>query len=288
MPTKSDNAPLPPEGGIYGNMLADLEDVVESVLSRAPARGGAATALVRVLQGISLEEWERCASTYSLDNWLAVPLQCGRAEAVAKMLELQQRLAFQRDHDALTGIGNRGYFDRRLDEEVSRALRSHTELSLILIDLDNFKQINDRWGHACGDRVLREVARLLQNSMRHYDITARIGGEEFAVILPATTVWTGVMLGNRLLSALKKERFACDRDNFTITFSGGVSCLAMLDRERKNSACLLESADKAMYEVKKNGKNKVAAAASAKMNKDRTSLVHAGEKKLLFGGMDTE
>jgi diguanylate cyclase (GGDEF)-like protein len=288
MPTKFNDAPLPPEGGMYGNMLADLENVVESILLQLPVRGNAATALVRVLQGISLEDWERCASTYGLENWLAVPLQCDRAEAVAKMLALQQRLAFQRDHDALTGIGNRGYFNRRLDEEVSRALRSHTELSLILLDLDNFKQINDRWGHACGDRVLQDVARLLQNSMRHYDITARIGGEEFAVILPATTVWTGVMLGNRLLSALKKERFACNEESFTVTFSGGVATLALLDRERKNSACLLESADKAMYEVKKNGKNNVAAASSEKLNKDRTSLVHAGEKQFLFADMGAE
>jgi diguanylate cyclase (GGDEF)-like protein len=288
MPTKFNEAPLPPGGGIYGNMLADLEDVVESVLSRAPIRGGAATALVRVLQGISLEDWERCASTYGLKNWLAVPLQCARAEAVAKMLELQQRLAFQRDHDALTGIGNRGWFNRRLDEEVSRALRSHTELSLILLDLDNFKQINDRWGHACGDRVLQSVAGLLQNSMRHYDITARIGGEEFAVILPATTVWTGVMLGNRLLSAIKKEHFACDGESFSVSFSGGVATLAMLERECRNSTCLMESADKAMYEVKKNGKNNVAAASSEKLNKDRTSLVHAGEKQFLFADMDAE
>ncbi|MDR1946509.1 MAG: GGDEF domain-containing protein [Desulfovibrio sp.] len=288
MPIERNEAILPPDGGIYGNMLADLESVVEQVLRETPHSGDDSTALLRILKGVPLETWERCASTYGLDNWLALPLQHGRAEAVAKMLEVQQRLAFQRDHDALTGIGNRGYFNRRLDEEVSRAMRSHTELSLMLIDLDNFKQVNDRYGHACGDRVLQGMAKLLQNSVRHYDITARIGGEEFAAILPATTVWTGVMLGNRLLDSFRKECFTCNGEDFSMAFSGGVSTLSLLDGERKNGACLMESADKAMYEAKRNGKNSVTAALNERLNKDRTSLVHAGEKQLLFAAVDGE
>jgi diguanylate cyclase (GGDEF)-like protein len=288
MPTKFNEATQPAAGDIYGNMLADLENAIGCILHQTPARNGVATALVRVLQGVSLEDWERCASTYGLLDWLAVPLQCDRAEAVVKMLELQKRLAFQRDHDALTGIGNRVYFNRRLDEEVSRALRSRTELSLLLLDLDDFKQVNEHRGYACGDQVLQGVARLLQNSVRHYDITARIGGEEFAAILPATTAWTGIMLGNRMLAALKRERFAYNGEGFSVTLSGGVAALALLDGERKTGACLVESADKAVYEAKKNGKNSIAAAASEKLHKGRASLVLAGEKQFLFADLDAE
>jgi diguanylate cyclase (GGDEF)-like protein len=288
MPTKSDEAIRLPEGGIYGDMLADLEGVVEQILRQAPASGDIATALVRVLRGVSLDDWERCASAHGLENWLAVPLQARRAEAVAGMLELHERLSFQRDHDALTGIGNLGYFNRRLDEEVARAMRSYTELSLILIDLDGFRRINDRFGHACGDYVLQAVARLLQSSVRHYDITARVGGEKFAAILPAAGSWTGMMLGYRLLNALGNEQFTCNDESFTVTFSGGVAALGRLACERKNSACLLESADKAMHEAKNNGKNSIAAASSERLNKDRTGLVHAGEKQFLFTVTDAE
>ncbi|MDR3176826.1 MAG: GGDEF domain-containing protein [Desulfovibrio sp.] len=284
MAAKSTNTPD------YGDLFKDLESVASLVLEAASGHVAAAEALalVRVVEGMSLEDWDRYSSTYSPDEWLVMPLHRGQTEAVAALLEIQKNLVFQRDHDALTGIGNKGYFHRRLDVEVRRALRSHTELCLIYADLDGFKNVNDNWGHACGDMVLCQFAQFLQNSVRHYDITARLGGEEFAALLPATTAWTGVMLGNRILDTFSKKVFTFEGNSFSLTFSGGVSSLALLDEKDKHGAGLLESADKAMYESKHKGKNRVSIAESAKLKKDRVSLVHANEKQLLFSRTDSE
>ncbi|MDL2207659.1 GGDEF domain-containing protein [Desulfovibrio sp. OttesenSCG-928-M16] len=272
------------------DLADDLEKVVSMVRSSCPKKQAHAEslALVRMCAGIGLDEWERLASTYGLENWLGIPLDGSLADSVASLLSLQKRLAFQRDHDALTGIGNRGYFNRCLENEVARALRSHTELSLIYLDLDKFKLVNDTYGHACGDIVLQRLASLLRASIRHYDILARIGGEEFAVILPATSCWTAVMMGNRLLEAFRKEQFSCNDQVFAMTFSGGVSSLALLDDDAKNDDALLASADKALYEAKNKGRNNISIAMSEKLDKDRNSLVQAQEKQLLFSGLDSE
>lgn len=289
MPTEPKDSALP-ENVLNPKLADDLEKVASLVrnnFSHLPASGGS-LALVRVLAGVGPEAWERFASTYGLENWLSLPLECGLAESVNSLLSLQERLAFQRDHDALTGIGNRGYFNRRLQMEVSRALRSHLELSLLYIDLDNFKKVNDTYGHACGDVVLQRLSKLLHTSVRHYDIVARLGGEEFAVILPATSCWTGLMLGNRLLDLFRREEFVCAGNVFSMTFSGGVSSLALLDEGERNESALLHSADKALYEAKNSGKNSVAIAVSDKIDKDRNSLVQAQEKQLLFSGLDSE
>ncbi|MDR0826359.1 MAG: GGDEF domain-containing protein [Desulfovibrio sp.] len=290
MPTQSSNIPGSTVDDLYGDLIEDLESVAGLVLAKAALRAPASEsiALVRVINGMSVDDWECYSSTYSPDDWLVLPLSCGQSEAVAKLLEVQKNLIFQRDHDALTGIGNKGYFHRRLDIEVRRALRSHTELTLIYADLDDFKKVNDTWGHACGDMVLQYFAQLLQNSVRHYDITARLGGEEFAAILPVTSAWTGVMLGNRILDSFSKKVFTFNGEEFSMTFSGGVSSLALLDGDAKTCSGLLESADKAMYEAKKNNKNNICIAQSAKLKKERISLVQANEKQLLFSHMDPE
>jgi diguanylate cyclase (GGDEF)-like protein len=290
MPIQSSKTPGSTMADLYGNLIKDLEGVAGLVLEKAATRASTSEsiALVRVIDGMSVDEWESYSSTYSPDDWLVMPLSCGQSEAVAKLLEVQKNLIFQRDHDALTGIGNKGYFHRRLDTEVRRALRSHTELTLIYADLDNFKKVNDTWGHACGDMVLQYFAQLLQNSVRHYDITARLGGEEFAAILPVTSAWTGVMLGNRILNNFSKKVFTFKGEEFSLTFSGGVSSLALLEGNAKTSSDLLESADKAMYEAKKSNKNNICIAQSAKLSKERISLVQAKEKQLLFTQMDSE
>ena len=290
MPTEFNKSRTPPEDALNGELVQNLEKVVRLVRSELAAHEGKkdAIALVRVINGVCPESWERFASTHGLENWLCISLHEDIAQSVAKLLSIQERLAFQRDHDALTGIGNRGYFNRRFEAEVERALRSHTELSLIYLDLDNFKSINDTFGHDCGDIVLQRLGKVLRSSVRHYDIVSRFGGEEFAVILPATSCWTGLMLGNRILEAFSKEVFACGDSTFSMTFSGGVSSLSLLDSDKKNGAELLKSADLALYEAKRKGKNNITLAESSRLAKDRDSLVQAQEKQFLFSSMGSE
>ena len=290
MPTEhSNDCPLP-EQSLSPDLVRELETVVKAVRAALDTVGTCddALALVRVIENVTPEEWERFASTHGLEQWLCIALKSELADSVAAFIEVQQRLAFQRDHDALTGIANRGYFNRRLEAELERAIRSKNELSLLYVDIDNFKRVNDTYGHGCGDEVLRRLAKVMRDHVRHYDVVARIGGEEFCVILPSTSCWTGVMLGNRLLDLFRRETFTCNGDTFSLTFSGGVSGLSMLDEDRQNSTELLKSADKALYDAKAGGKNTIRLAESERLGKDRSSLVQAQEKQFLFSFLGSE
>ena len=211
MPTKHNNPPGFAPSNLDPDLVENLKKVAQLVRENVPSSeaGANALALIRVLDGVNSDAWKHFASLHSLENWLSIPLDSSLADAVTKVLSVQQHLAFQRDHDALTGIGNRGLFNRVFTSEFDRAIRSHTDLSILLLDLDDFKQVNDRYGHACGDQVLKRLGALLKTQVRRYDIPARFGGEEFSVILPATSCWTATMLGNRILELFRQEKFDC-------------------------------------------------------------------------------
>lgn len=290
MPTERNN-PIPSaSGGLAPNLVHDLETVARLVREKgaSPKECANALALVRVLAGVSPDEWECFASVNGLENWLGIPLDCSLADSVSQVLSIQERLAFQRDHDALTGIGNRGLFNRLLKAEFERAVRSHTDLSLVMLDLDNFKQINDTYGHACGDMVLQRLGELLKSQVRQYDIPVRFGGEEFAVILPATSCWTAVVLGNRMLELFRQEEFECNGATFSMTLSGGASSLILLGNDTRSIDELIKSADEALYEAKRQGKNHIAIIECSKLASDRSSLVLSQEKQFLFSCLGSE
>jgi diguanylate cyclase (GGDEF)-like protein len=289
MPTKSDTKSQP-ENTLSDTLAADLQKIAQLVregLNTAPGCPEA-LALACVINGVRVEDWGKFASLHGLENWLGIPLHGELGESVTQLLSVQEKLLLQRDHDVLTGINNHGYFNRQLESEVERALRSRTELCIIYIDLDNFKNINDTYGHNCGDIVLQRLAKVLQASVRPYDVVARIGGEEFALILPTTSCWSGMMSANRILDAFSKEVFSYGDASFFMTFSGGVSSLSLLDEDNRTNVELLQSVDTALYEAKRKGKNNVTMAESNRLVKDRESLVQAQEKQFLFSYMDSE
>lgn len=156
--------------------------------------------------------------------------------------------------DALTGLINRRQFNYQLDSEIARARRYRKPLSLALFDIDDFKKINDFYGHPTGDRILKELGQLIIQNVRESDIPARYGGEEFALILPETAQMDAYEILERLRALVAHTVFCLPDNPMTVTVSVGV---AQLDMDHPQSYELIERADAALYEAKKQGKNQV-------------------------------
>jgi diguanylate cyclase (GGDEF)-like protein/PAS domain S-box-containing protein len=152
--------------------------------------------------------------------------------------------------DELTGLRNRRSFEERLVMEFSMARRRKRELSVLLIDVDNFKTINDRWGHSAGDEVLRRLGMILRTTVRLPDLPARYGGEEFVVLLPESGEESAMGLAKRVMQRVAAE----DWDNETLTISVG---MASMNESLQNGFQLVELADEALYAAKRAGKNRV-------------------------------
>ncbi|WP_198265467.1 sensor domain-containing diguanylate cyclase [sulfur-oxidizing endosymbiont of Gigantopelta aegis] len=180
-----------------------------------------------------------------------------------------ERLKLSSMTDALTQVHNRRFFDQRLPQELSRNDRALTAISCLFLDIDHFKQVNDTYGHGVGDDVLCQVAQRIQTGLRTHDILARYGGEEFAVLLPDTSNDEAMMVAQRIIDAVNKDRIVIDKNVIlTITISAGVSTLmtddTMIDDTRSDSLNdikslgmkLLSTADEALYDAKKQGRNR--------------------------------
>lgn len=180
----------------------------------------------------------------------SVALQSAQALFNAYQHETALKLA---SHDPLTGLFNRRAFEEALKREFKRLLRYGTDLSLIMIDLDHFKKVNDRFGHAAGDEVLRSVAGIIRENVRSTDIIARLGGEEFSVILPNTRQNMAYKLSKRIEKALNKTSLRLGNVELKQTVSQGVAdTRTSILRDPDD---LLRLADKAMYMAKEEGRN---------------------------------
>lgn len=159
--------------------------------------------------------------------------------------------------DDLTQVYNRRYFFPRLSDEIARARRYDTPLSLLFLDIDHFKQINDAYGHPFGDRVLKTMAGLLVRNVRQVDVVARYGGEEFAVLLPETESGQAVTVAEKLRHLISVEQLSFEGEPVTITASMGIASLDMTDMEDQDAAAaLLKLADDALYAAKGRGRNR--------------------------------
>ena len=160
----------------------------------------------------------------------------------------QQQLLDLSTKDSLTGIYNRHFFNQRIEEEVQRFQRYKEEFSLIMSDIDHFKNVNDLYGHDMGDKVLIEYTNLISHSLRKTDVFCRIGGEEFVIILPHTSIDEAKILAEKLCVQIEKHKRV-----LPITMSFGVVTF----KETDNQNSILKRADKALYMAKENGRNRV-------------------------------
>jgi diguanylate cyclase (GGDEF)-like protein len=159
--------------------------------------------------------------------------------------------------DSLTGLLNRRYLQERLKDEVARSERHVYPMSLLMVDLDGFKYCNDTQGHSFGDRILKDIADILLNTVRSMDIVARYGGDEFMVILPETGQALAIDIAERLRANVKKKivlpRDGAGSEPFTLTASIGIVCYP---EHGETVELLLENVDKALYRAKNQGKNR--------------------------------
>lgn len=195
---------------------------------------------------------------------LSPTLLCAKIRAISErsrmQRELKNKLRFALEysaHDALTGLYNRRYFERRLREELAHAKRHPRPFSLILVDIDHFKLVNDTYGHEDGDRVLRHVAEVLGGALREDDVACRFGGEEFVILLRATSGPAARVVANRLRVsvATKGVTLSATEEPRHVTLSGGVA--AADERNGYDGDNIVDRADKALYRAKRAGRNRV-------------------------------
>ena len=169
----------------------------------------------------------------------------------------KERFRSQAITDALTGIFNRRHFEDCLDEQIARAAEEGKPLSLLLLDLDHFKQYNDRWGHTEGDAELRRVAALVQRTVRSTDIAFRYGGEELAVLLPACSKEQAMVVAEKVRIAVGSGTQRPSRFGARTTVSAGV---ATYPEDGRVARGLVDTADAALYQAKAQGRDRVVAA----------------------------
>jgi two-component system cell cycle response regulator len=165
--------------------------------------------------------------------------------------------------DGLTNLYTHRHFYERLDEEFSRAVRYNEPLSLIFMDIDDFKRINDSYGHIRGDEVLRKIGRVIREVVRESDIPARYGGEEFAVMLPNTELEGALEIARRLRTIIRELRFEGLKDD-QVTVSSGVSTFSRNNLQSFHQ--MVRLADRAMYQAKSEGKDRITAAADPSLS----------------------
>lgn len=201
-------------------------------------------------------------------DYLTKPFDMGeliaRVKVQLKIKALQDELKKSNERltdlsytDPLTHLFNRRYLTEFMGSELAKSKRSGDNLSLIILDIDNFKRVNDTYGHQNGDKVLSAFADVIRSGRRRYDIAARYGGEEFVLVLPGTDLLGGIMVAEQLRKALQSISFEPPMDELAVTVSAGVATVSA--EQVRDVESLIRQADEALYRAKRNGRNRVEA-----------------------------
>ncbi len=188
----------------------------------------------------------------------AIGVWAGTALAAARVETEAARLAYAATIDSLTGLLNRPYLDSRLHQEVERSKREGASLAVLIADIDDFKTINDTWGHQVGDLVLQTVGSVIRSAVRVFDVCARYGGDEFAIVMPNSDRASALACAERMQRRLQENRATETDGNPRLTMSIGAAVITPGD----SAADLILRADRCMYQAKADGKNLVRAQAS--------------------------
>jgi diguanylate cyclase (GGDEF)-like protein len=208
-----------------------------------------------------------------IDELFGVVRLAGESEARYEELE-QRMLSLQRENldlivknrllsevssrDALTGLYNRWFVMEKIDSEMNRAVRHGSPMSLLMLDIDHFKRVNDTWGHGAGDQVLQGIGQLLRDSCRVYDVPGRYGGEEFCIVLPETKPGSTGIVAERIRSRIEATTMACGDTSIVVTASIGIAGMEMPESsDLLSPAALIDRADRALYSAKNRGRNRV-------------------------------
>ncbi len=286
---KADNPPSSCDADRLANELESLSRLIRDFSCKSPAgqpcdKSERVVALARLCRDLPVNEWQELATRPDFEQWLAFPLNGSAFPYLRHIQERLDTLAYQSEHDALTGLYNRRAFIRILEQEIQRTQREASYLSLAILDLDKFKLVNDTHGHPVGDDVLVGLARAMMSAKRTYDIASRMGGEEFAIVLPSTGPQRAKSMIERLLRLFRAEQFVGQEGaRFSVTFSAGIA--SMHGRFKTTANTLIELADKALYQAKSQGRNTVVGMRVAEeIEYQRSTMVHSEEKKFLFFG----
>lgn len=238
------------------NIHPDDREATMAAFQRCLGNGGPVTMEYR--RHIPDRGWTWIRSVGQITEWgpahqplrmIGIHTDISEQKMVALELERQART------DHLTGVSNRGYFMELAEHELRRSVRYATPLTVFMMDIDFFKQINDRYGHKVGDTVLKKLTEVCLEALREVDIIGRMGGEEFAIILPETVISEGAEVAERLRQKIADTAIAMEAGlPLHCTVSIGVTALSSMD---DNIDVLLNLADKALYEAKNGGRNSV-------------------------------
>jgi len=193
------------------------------------------------------------ASPFTLDEQVIFNRFCSHISLTLEKIRLFSEIKALSMHDGLTGVYNHAYIIKTLEEEIVRSTRYGSQLTIALFDIDDFKKVNDTYGHLAGDYTLKRVAEILKNGLRIIDVVGRYGGDEFLVILPETFLEQGVKVCERLIKDIENESFVYEDKSMKISVSGGIAPFSHGIEVKK----FIKLADENMYKAKKTGKNRI-------------------------------
>ncbi|GEM_PF-692298 len=292
MNKKKIEAALSPEQKALLEELSILKQIIarensedQKDQNESETRGG--ITIAKNLPHMDFEDWKNLVEEYGLYNWLAIP-QKNDEELLPYLTDLlakQEALLELAEKDPLTEISNRRGLKNQIETEIERCKRLEISLSLVMLDIDDFKQINDTYGHNFGDQVLQSLVKTISKSTRKTDHTARYGGEEFIILMSGTGLAESQHMLDRLLENIRNIELFPSEKEFPVKFTVSAGLMCYKGKEEITAPQLLEYVDQAMYQAKNQGKDRYVTAPIIDLKEvQKETQVQHQEKKFLLTG----